>query len=101
MKNFRTYDLAVQFYRQAVALPLKAHLKEQLLRAAASVALNLAEGRGKPSVRDQLRFFHIAMGSVRESQAILALGNQESTKAYQLLDSLAAHLYRLIQAAVG
>ena len=99
MKTFRTFELAVTFYRQAVALQCPSHLKEQLCRAASSVALNLAEGRGKPSRKDQLRFFYIALGSLRESQAILALAKLEGTPAATVLDSLAAHLYRLIMAA--
>ncbi|MBX7138295.1 MAG: four helix bundle protein, partial [Oligoflexia bacterium] len=43
------------------------------MRATLSIALNLAEGRGKPTRKDQLRFFSIAFGSVRECQAILIL----------------------------
>ena len=99
MKNFRTFNLAVGFYRLTRSLPLKGALKEQLSRAASSIALNLAEGRGRPSLKDQLRFFHIAFGSVRECQAILILADLVETQAWNTLDSLAAHLYRLINAA--
>ena len=61
--------------------------------------LNLLEGRGRPTLKDQKRIFHIAMGSLRECQAILLLAQLEHTKAAHLLDSLGAHLYRLIQNA--
>ena len=62
-------------------------------------ALNLAEGRGKPTLDDQLRFFHIAMGSVRESQSILILAELQDSLAWRELDLLAANLYKLIKNA--
>ena len=99
MKNFKTYELAVTFYRQAATLRLSRHLKEQLCRASSSIALNLAEGSGRYSKADQRRFYTIALGSLRESQAILDLA--EDTSLTQLLDSLAAHLYRLIESRSG
>lgn len=43
LKTFRSYQLAVQFYRASRALHVGAPLKDQLRRAASSVALNLAE----------------------------------------------------------
>jgi four helix bundle protein len=99
MKNFRTYQLAVRFYRICLKLKLPLHLSDQLKRASSSIALNLAEGRGKPTIKDQLRFFHIAMGSVRESQSILDLAELESSEAFMLADKLAAHLFLLIKNA--
>ena len=100
MKNFRTFNLAVDFYRLSTALPLKGNARDQLARAARSIALNLAEGRGKPTTKDQLRFFHISMGSLRESQAVLILEGLTSTEAWRMLDRLGAALYLLIQRAV-
>ena len=97
IKNFRTFDLAVEFYRLCCTLKLKSHLKEQLSRAASSIALNLAEGRGKRSDKDQARYFQIAFGSVRECQAILILADLQSSKAWNTLDCLGAHLYRLLE----
>ncbi len=99
MKNFRTFDLAVQFYRSSQRLKVQRALREQLARAASSIALNLAEGRGKPTLKDQVRFFHIAFGSVRECQAILQLAELGNHSAFKELDSLAASLYSLIKYA--
>ena len=99
MKNFRTYNLAVKFYHLADALKLQGTLKDQLVRAASSIVLNLAEGSGKLTKKDQLKFFYIAMGSLRECQAILTIARLESSAAWQKLDSLGAHLFRLIQHA--
>ena len=97
MKNFTTFNLAVEFYRLTQTLRIKAHLREQLLRASSSIALNLAEGRGKSGIKDQARFFQIAFGSVRECQAILILANLESSEQWIKLDCLAAHLFNLIK----
>lgn len=99
MINFRTYNIAVEFYRQAGSIKLSGHLKDQLLRAASSIVLNLAEGRGKSTKRDQVRFFSIALGSLRECQAILELLNLKASEPYRVLDSLGAHLYLLIKRA--
>ena len=97
MKNFKTYDLAVSFYRLSRTLPIKGNLKDQLARAASSVCLNLAEGRGRISRADQRRFFQIAFGSVRECQAILDISLSPSLEAIKLADVLAAHVYCLIR----
>ena len=99
MKNFRTFELAVEFYRQSCLLRLRGHLRDQLLRASQSIALNLAEGRGKPTLKDQKKFFSIAMGSLRECQAALILAELEGTETWNTLDNLGAHLYRLIKNA--
>ena len=99
MKNFRTFNLAVTFYHQSRTLPLKGNLKDQMERAASSIALNLAEGYGKPNGKDQNRFYNIAMGSTRECQGILILLGAKNTEAWSSLDNVAASLYRLIKSA--
>ena len=96
IKNFRTYAIAVEFYRLASALRLPGSLQDQCRRASSSIALNLAEGSGRSSKADQARFFSIAFGSLRECQAILDLANPDSG-IVELADKLAGHLYRLIE----
>ncbi len=93
--------MAVEFYRLTRALTLPRHLKDQLNRAASSVVLNLAEGSGRSSLDDQKRFFVIAMGSIRESQAILALADGVTLELADSIDKLAAHAYRLIKNTRG
>jgi four helix bundle protein len=46
------------------------HARDQWLRAAQSVPLNIAEGNGKHSLQDHSRFFDIARGSALECAAI-------------------------------
>ena len=96
-KDFRTYNLAVTFYKTCKKLHLPIYLKNQLERASSSIALNLAEGAGRESTKEQKRFFTIAFGSLRECQAILDLISLNSSEAVNQADTLAAHLYCLIR----
>jgi four helix bundle protein len=80
IQGFRTYDLALQLHQACKAIQLPGYLKDQLLRASSSVALNLAEGSGKPSKRDRVRFYAITLGSLREVQACADLEGLDALK---------------------
>ena len=100
MKNFRSYQLAVQFYKVVQNLTLPKHLKDQLLRAASSIALSLAEGRGKGTLPDQKRYFQIAFGSIRECQAVFDLHPSAASDIQaKMLDRLAASVFKLLKNA--
>lgn len=49
----------------------RSHLRDQLTRAATSIALNVAEGAGKHSRADKRRYYLSARGSATESAALL------------------------------
>ena len=72
-------------------------MRDQLLRASSSVALNLAEGSGRFGRKDQRQFYHIAFASLRECQAILALEGICNTEIDSCSDKLAAHIFKLIR----
>ena len=93
--RFRSLDLAVEFCQEVKVLKLPIHLRDQMLRASSSVALNLAEGSGKPSPKDKKRFYSIALGSLRECQAILKIEGIENLKLLDLVDHLGASIYEL------
>ena len=97
MQNFRTFHLAVQFYQACTILKLPRYLKDQLDRASSSIALNLAEGSGRASKKEQRQFFSVSLGSLRECQAILILVDTEP-KLTAKANILGAHIYKLIQA---
>ena len=102
MHHLRSYKLAVDFYRVAKGIELPGHLKDQLRRAAASVALNLSEGSGKRTGKDRTRFFFIAMGSIRECQAVTELEPDTfDERTRDLLDHLAASVYKLTRATTS
>ncbi|MAZ47351.1 MAG: hypothetical protein CME65_02230 [Halobacteriovoraceae bacterium] len=61
-------------------------MRDQLLRASLSIALNITEGSGRSSVKDKKRFYSIAMGSLRETQALIRITNNKilAEKYHQL-----------------
>ena len=61
------------------------------------MALNLAEGSGKSSTKDRLRFYEIALGSVRECEAVMEIIGYEGP-ATQVLDQLARSVFCLCRA---
>lgn len=91
--NLRSHQLAVELYQIAKQARIPRHLKDQLLRASSSVALNLMEGWGRKTDKDRMHFFTIAFGSVREVQSIAMLEDQVALA--QKADHLAACLYKL------
>ena len=98
LQRFKSYQLAVEFYRLARATSAPHYLKDQLVRAASSVALNLSEGSAKKSVKDRWRFYEIALGSVRECEACITLLSPSARSLEEPVDTLARHVYCLVRA---
>ena len=95
LKNFKTYQLSVQFYRLCEQTRVPSHLRDQLLRASSSIVLNIAEGAGKTTPKEQARFYGISLGSLRECEAILHIGSQPIAARDNLASQLGACLYTL------
>ena len=64
------HKLVVEIYKTTKTLPQDQmfSLADQLQRAAVSVTSNIAEGFARQSLKDQLHFFYISLGSVKEIQ---------------------------------
>jgi four helix bundle protein len=101
LSQFRTYKIAVEFHHSVRSVTLPFYLRDQLLRASSSIALNLGEGSSKPTRKDQLKFYHIALASLRECQAGLDLEPRPMPELIQQADRLGAHLYRLCNSQIG
>ena len=95
MKHFRTYQLAKELFHDLKVLKVSGPMKDQLERASLSIVLNLAEGSAKAGFKDRKKFFTIAYGSLRETQAVLELIDDKvlGDKA----DKIAAHIFKLIR----
>jgi len=97
LKNFRAYQASVRFYHLSRGLKIERHLKDQLLRASSSVGLHLAEGYGKTSYQEKLKFYTGAMASLRECQGIFDLAAIRSPEILELCDHLGAMIYKLMK----
>lgn len=101
----RAMDYAEAVYSATRAFPSDERfaLTSQLRRAAVSVPSNLAEGQGRGSDAELVRFARVAHGSLRESetQLLLArrLGYLDSESAERVL-SLCGEVGRLIQGLI-
>ena len=78
-------------------MELKAYLKNQLVRATSSVALNISEGNARFSGKDRRRFFQIAYASLKEAEIALELAGITTHSLFCLSDHIGGSLYKLIQ----
>ncbi|MBI4926104.1 MAG: four helix bundle protein [Bdellovibrio sp.] len=94
LKGFIAYEMAVQLFKECEEVKTNRVLKDQLTRASSSIVLNISEGSTKPSLKDKRRFYSIALGSLRETQSILNLANQD--ELFELAYKLGGLIYRLV-----
>ena len=86
----------IELFHECEKLELKNPIKDQLLRASLSIALNITEGSGRRSKRDQKRFYSIALGSLRETQCLVKIiRHQYLIKEYDYLGGLVFGLNRI------
>lgn len=92
------HEFCLKVYRITEKFPNheKYRLVDQLCRASASVPANLAEGEGRYQIADQIRFCHIARGSLSEARYFLILGRDLgllSCEEENALNELASKLH--------
>jgi four helix bundle protein len=102
--------LAAEAYRLAKLLPKaeEYRLTSQLLRAAASVPANIAEGRARGTRKDYAHFVSIARGSLAETETLLLLlvdvgllTNERVTAALDLCSEVGRMLNSLLDRLRG
>lgn len=90
-------DLATACYITTRAFPNDElfGLTSQIRRAAASIPANIAEGNGRESRQDYIRFLRIAQGSTKELETHLLLSRRIGLLSESLRDELLEFCDRL------
>ena len=95
------YQLAREVADWAVKQPIPAqrkHLRDQLVRAADSMVLNIAEGSGKEPGASRRHHYSIASGSAAEVCAVLDLVRfAEGHRRQEDLRRVGAMLFRMVR----
>ena len=108
-ENLEVYKSARQINQEILKL-LKLHpeinrsLKDQLIRAASRIMLNIAEGSGRFTKPDKRNFYIIARSSVFECVAIFDIfkdagdiSTEEHSNIYQVLEKQSRMMWGIIQ----
>lgn len=102
-QKLRVYELALSFNDQVNILIRDCNfdrfINDQLKRASLSIALNIAEGSSRFSIKEKKYFLSVSRGSVFECVAALdiLLRRQEITsKQYDILFDLAEQLSKIL-----
>ena len=72
----KAIDFVTSIYKLTTAFPVNElyGLSSQIRRCAISIPSNIAEGYGRRSTKDYIRFLNISMGSIYELQTQLEIG---------------------------
>ena len=86
----KAHEFVLAFYKTKKYFPPdeKYALIPQFQRAATSIAANIAEGFGKLSKNDKLRFYNIAQGSLEECRYFIILCKDLGYYSEQIADEL-------------
>lgn len=73
----KAHQIVLDMYKMTHQLPKEElfGLTSQIRRSAISIPANLAEGFGRKGKKDKMRFYHIAYGSLNETDYYLLLIN--------------------------
>jgi four helix bundle protein len=101
----RAHNLALEIYRSTRSYPdcERYGLAAQLRRAATSVVSNIAEGSGRYSNREQVRFLRIARGSICEVECQLLLSRDIgylNSAAWMTLDAGCQEVGRMLNGLI-
>lgn len=97
MRKFETLNLALQFSQNVRQLRIDGEVRRQLLLAATSIPLKLAEGNAKYSAMEKRRLYQIAYALLKECQVIIRTMSIRDAKVVSTANHLKASLDRLIE----
>ena len=102
----KSMDLTAEIYRLVKFLPREETyaLSDQLRRASVSIPSNIAEGHGRDSDKEFVKFLCIAKGSLFEVETQLLLSNRlnminenDTVNAFQLITEIGKMINSLIK----
>jgi four helix bundle protein len=86
-----SHKLAVHIYKITEAFPKREQysIVDQMRRSAVSITSNIAEGFGRESIKDKIKFYIISQGSVRELQSQLIISRDVGYIENELFQKIA------------
>ena len=101
----KSINLVTTIYENTASYPVSEQfgLTSQTRRSSVSIAANIAEGYGRNSTQDYLRFLNIACGSLYELQTLLMIArNQEliDNKNFSELDARTREIERMLSSLI-
>src|SRR3989338_3839654 len=108
-ENLSVFQKAVKFINEIFQIvkdlpkEYRYAIVDNLLRAALSIANNLAEGNDKPSLKEKARYFRTSSDSARECVAVLIVLNEQkliSENNYWKLKSDLREITSMIRAII-
>ena len=95
-------DAALAVIQSAQRWPLRLRLlRDQVVRSAFSVPLNIAEGNGRETHKDKGHFFRIAKGSLNETVAALNMASRLGVMDATVRLEIRARFFRVVQMLHG
>lgn len=101
----RSHSGVLSIYHATKSFPAdeRFRLIDQICRAAASVPANIAEGKGRASLKEYLQFLSIARGSVEEVKYFLLLSKDLrylTEEKYHEINDLYDHVGRMLNGLI-
>jgi len=89
-----SFELGKEIYKITDNFPKEEtySITSQLRRAALSISANIAEGTGRSSDKDFLRFLYISMGSLKECENFILMSKDFNYINQQQLEDLTKNL---------
>ena len=103
----KSIELTIIIYKLTTSFPEneKYNLISQIRRATTSISTNIAEGAGRRTKKDFVKFLYNAYGSIKEVESLLLLSeelnyldNNMHSTILQSIDELSRMLFRFIEA---
>jgi len=79
-------------------------LIEQLESSITSVPMNIAEGKGRESKKEFIRFLYVSRGSIYESLTLLEIFHRQSwinSETYQLFENDALEIIKMLKGLIN